>query len=135
MIRKNKILSIAPSHCFFIALAFFLCIISVACDSDKDAVAELKELRDEVKTHGASYDEGQWNDVIDRYNEIDGKLQQMQFSEKERDEVNRIKGELAGYAASVIAEEATEGLKEFTDGLASFADGFSETFEMPDIEE
>lgn len=135
MILTKKILSTVLYHCFFIAMAIGECFVSVACDSHRDAVADLVELRDDVKAHGASFDEEQWNDAIERYNEIDEQLQQMQLTEKERDEVYRIKGEIAGCIASVIAEEATEGLKELTEGLDSFADGFSETFKMPDIEE
>ena len=135
MIHTEKILPTALCHCFFIAMTIGACFVSVACDSHKDAVTELVELRDDVKTHGASYDGEQWNDAIERYNEIDEQLQQMQLTEKKRDEVYRIKGEIAGCIASVIAEEATEGLKELTEGLDSFADGFSETFEMSDIEE
>ena len=135
MIHTKKILSTVLYHCFFIAMVIGVCFVSVACDSHRDAVADLVELRDDVKAHGASFDEEQWNDAIERYNEIDEQLQQMQLTEKERDEVYRIKGEIAGCIASAIAEEATEGLRELTEGLESFADGFSETFEMPDIEE
>lgn len=92
---------------------------------------ELLEFRTEVKDHSADYSPEDWEKAMDKYMTICQELDEMQFTTEERLEIEKIKGEIAGYAATVAAQEVTDEIQNIADEIESFANGFSNTFKEP----
>ena len=111
-----------------------LCLIVAGCQSKPNAVFELLELRTEIKEHCAEYSSEEWEDVFDEYTTICQELDEMQFSDDERIEIDKIKGEIAGYAATVATQEVSDEIKNIANEIESFAEGFSNTFQLPKTE-
>lgn len=112
----------------------FACAMLCGCESKSNAVNELLVFRTEIKEHCAEYSPDEWEDAIERYTSICQELDEMQFTKEERQEIDKIKGEIAGYAATVATQEITDEVKTITDEIKSFAEGFGNTFQLPKTE-
>lgn len=110
------------------------CVLTlVACNSKQGAVTDLLTLRAEVKEHCAEYTEAEWKNAFNRFLDICEKLDEMSFTEEERMEINKIKGEIAGYTATVAAQEITDEIGNIAAEIESFSKGFDNTFQEPKI--
>ena len=123
-----------------VVMAIVLSMILVACESKQSTIYDLLTLRAEVKDHCAEYTEKEWEDAYDRFMDICERLDGMDFTEEERMEINKIKGEIAGYAATVFAQgiadeiqTISEEIYDFGKKMESFSKGFEETFQEPKI--
>ena len=121
-------------------MAIVLSMTFVACDSKRRVMHDLQELRTEIKEHSAEYTEAEWRDAYDRYMDICERLDGMDFTEEERMEINKIEGEIAGYAATVFAQGVVDEIQtisdeinDFSKKMESFSKGFEETFQEPKI--
>lgn len=110
------------------------CALFCSCDTKQNYVFELLEFRTEIKEHCAEYSLDEWEDAIERYTSICQKLDEMQFTKEERLEIDKIKGEIAGYAATIASQEITDEVKTITDEIESFVEGFGNTFQLPKTE-
>lgn len=129
-----------PQRIVNLIMMIILSFILMACDSKEKSIHDLIKLRAEVKEHCAEYTEAEWEDAYNRYKEICIKLDKMDFTEEEREEINKIEGEIAGYAATVFAQEMMsemqnigEEIIDFTKKMQSFEEGFNKTYEEPKI--
>lgn len=104
-----------------------------SCDSKQNAVYELLAIRTEIKEHYSSYSQADWENAIERYNIICQELNEMQLTEEERLDIDKIKGEIAGYAATVVVQEATDEMQSIADEIKSFVSGFITTFQSPKL--
>ena len=123
-----------------VVMAIVLSMILVACESKQSTIYDLLTLRAEVKDHCAEYTEKEWEDAYDRFMDICERLDGMDFTEEERMEINKIKGEITGYAATVFAQgiadeiqTISEEIYDFGKKMESFSKGFEETFQEPKI--
>lgn len=129
LLRLQNIKEICCSaKCTIIAL---LCVIFVSCESKQNPVYELLKFRTDVKKHCAEYSQEEWEKAVDEYVTICEKLDEMQFSTEERLEIDKVKGEIAGYAATVAAQEISDEVKSIANEIESFAEGFGKTFQIP----
>ena len=115
-------------------LAILLYIILCSCESKQSAVYDLLVFRTEVKENCKNYTQSDWEDAIDKYEEICQRLDEMQLSKEERLEVNKIKGEIAGYAATVVVQDVSDECQKIIEEAKSFNEGFSKTFQLPQNE-
>lgn len=106
-------------------------LILFCCESKSNAVYELCVFRTEIKNHGFEYTVDDWENAYDRYSEICHSLDEMSFTDEEQLEIDKIKGEIAGYAASVMAQDVTDRVEQIASEIESFADGFNNTFQTP----
>ena len=116
-------------------MVIFLCFILCCCQSEQNPVYELLEFRTEVKNHCADYSEADWENAMNRYSEICERLDKMEFTKEERLEIDKVKGEIAGYAATVAAQQVSDEIQNIASEIESFANGFSKTFQSPKINE
>ena len=121
-----------------VIMAIVLSMTLVACDSKQSAIHDLLTLRAEVKEHCAEYTEKEWEDAYDRFMDIYERLDGMDFTEEERMEINKIEGEIAGYAATVFAQGVVDEIQTISDEISNFSKkmeffskGFEETFQEP----
>lgn len=117
-------------HCFCIAL---LCIVFGACETKNNPVYELLLFREEIKNNSAEYSQADWEMAIAQYAEISQRLDEMQFTAEEYLEIDKIKGEIAGYATSAAAQKVSDRILNIQSELESFANGFCNTFQLPKI--
>lgn len=110
------------------------CVLLYSCSngSNQNPVYELLKFRTEIKNHSASYSSEEWENAIDEYATICQELDKMQFTKEELLEIDKIKGEIAGYAATVATQKVSDEVKSIASEIESFAKGFSNTFKMPE---
>lgn len=111
-------------------LSFMLIFFS--CKSEKNSIYDLHVFRMELKNNCAYYSERDWENAINKYTEICERIDQMQLTRDERLEIDKVKGEIAGYAATVAAQDVSDCIRDITDEITSFVEGFTNTFELPE---
>ena len=104
-------------------------LLLVACKTESNAVYDLLMLRTEIETNHSQYTQSEWENATARYNEICGRLDEMPLTNEERMEVEKIKGEIAGYTASIIINDIEDKVQNIIDEVVSFSEGFFETFQ------
>ena len=104
-------------------------LLLVACQTESNAVYDLLMLRTEIEANHSQYIQSEWEDAIARYNEICGRLDEMSLTKEERMEVEKIKGEIAGYTANIIINDTVNKVQNIIDEVVSFSEGFLETFQ------
>lgn len=110
------------------------CALLYGCSngSNQNPVYKLLKLRTEIKENCAYYSQEEWENAIDEYTAICEELNEMQFTTEERLEIDKIAGEIVGYAATVAAQNVTDEIKTITSELEAFSEGFSKTFKKPE---
>lgn len=112
--------------------ACLLCLALCCCEKKENAVYELLTFRTEIKNNCDKYTADDWENALNKYSDICQRVDQMPLTSDERMEVEKIKGEIAGYAASVAAQEISNNVKTISSEIESFATGFSKTFKQPE---
>ena len=132
MLLKNLHLFKRPIHCSLkIAMITLMCILLIGCESKQDVVCELLEFRTEIKEHSSEYSQADWENAIDKYTNLCQKLDEMPFTDEERMEIEKVKGEIAGYAATAAMQEVSDKVQTIAKEIESFAEGFNNTFKTP----
>lgn len=108
-----------------------MCILLIGCESKQDVVCELLEFRTEIKEHSSEYSQADWENAIDKYTNLCQKLDEMPFTDEERMEIEKVKGEIAGYAATAAMQEVSDKVQTIAKEIESFAEGFNNTFKTP----
>ena len=114
-------------------MAIVLSMTLVACDSKRRVMHDLQELRTEIKEHSAEYTEAEWRDAYNRYIELCQKCDKIKLTREELREINKIKGEIAGYAATTFTQKVVDEFSNLGEKIESFTKGFTETFQEPKI--
>lgn len=114
-------------------MSILLCFFFGGCTSESNPVFELLTLRTEVKEHYTEYTHSDWEYTLTKYSDICKDLDNMQLSNEERIEIEKVKGEIAGYASTIAAQEITNDVYNIVKEIESFADGFNNTFQQPQI--
>ena len=104
-------------------------LLLVACKTESNAVYDLLMLRTAIEANHSQYTQSEWEDAITRYNEICVRLDEMPLTKEERMEVEKIKGEIAGYTANIIINDTVNKVQNIIDEVVSFSEGFLETFQ------
>lgn len=131
LLKNSHILRIRFCYSLKYAIITLTCVLISGCESKQNAVCELLELRTEVKEHGHEYSQTDWENTIDQYVDICQRLDEMQFTDKERMEIDKVKGEIAGYAATVAFQDVSDKVQTIAGEIESFTEGFSSTFKTP----
>lgn len=100
-----------------------------SCKSESNPVYDLLKFRTEIRDHCAEYSEADWENALEEYEDICQRINEMNLSKEETLEVDKIKGEIAGYAAKVTVQQVNTEIQNIVDEIGSFADGFSKTFD------
>ena len=114
-----------------VIILIFLVLIFLSCESRKNAIYDLHVFRMELREHCADYSESDWNIAIEKYKDICERVDQMQLTREELLEIDKVKGEIAGYAATVAAQNVSDCIKGITEEITFFIEGFTNTFELP----
>lgn len=117
---------------FIIAL---LCLVLCSCESKPNPVYDLLVFRTELQNNSKGYTQTDWENAANRYLEISMQLETMNFTYEERQEIDKVKGEIAGYVATAAAQEVSDRIQNITNEIESFVDGFSKSFQLPLIKE
>lgn len=126
-----QILKWFPIRCIHCFCFIILCFVFGACETKTNPVYELLLFREEVKNNSAEYSQADWEIAIAKYAEISQRLDQMQFTEEEYLEIDKIKGEIVGYATSTVAQKVSDRILNIQSEVESFANGFCKAFQLP----
>ena len=114
-----------------VVMAIVLSMTLVACESKRKVMHDLQELRTEIKEHSAEYTEAEWKDAYNRYMELCQKCDEIELTREEQREINKVKGEIAGYAATTFTQKIIDEFCNLDEKIESFTKGFTETFQGP----
>lgn len=131
MRHKNSITR-RTYNCIRMVAACLISLTLCCCGEKENAVYELLIFRTEIKNNCDKYTDDDWEKALNKYSDICQRVDQMPLTSDERMEVEKIKGEIAGYAASVAAQEISNNVKTIASEIESFATGFSKTFKQPE---
>lgn len=99
----------------------------VACQTESNTIYDLITLRADIENNHSRYTQSDWEDTIATYNEICRRLDEIPLTKEERMEVEKIKGEIAGYIANIIVNDTKDKVQNIIDEVVSFSKGFLET--------
>lgn len=118
-------------HSAFYFIITLLCLILCSCESKQNPVYDLLVFRAEIENNHTEYTQSDWKNAANRYLEISMQLEEMNFTNEERLEIDKIKGEIAGYVTTAAAQEVSDRVQNITNEIESFVDGFSKSFQPP----
>lgn len=130
--RHKKSITRRTYNCIRMVAACLISLTLCCCGEKENAVYELLTFRTEIKNNCDKYTDDDWEKALNKYSDICQRVDQMPLTSDERMEVEKIKGEIAGYAASVAAQEISNNVKTIASEIESFATGFSKTFKQPE---
>jgi PBP1b-binding outer membrane lipoprotein LpoB len=104
-----------------------LALLLTACSPKSQAINDLESLRTELKEHSQDYTMEDWEKSFDRFNEICERLDSLDLSRDERAKVNKMKGEIAGYAMKSAGKMAGEAIENISEGITSFTEGLMDS--------
>ncbi len=85
-------LSVAEPNQFRVIASCFLlevmCLLFTACESKQDTANDLYTFRIEVKLHSSGCSRKDWENAIDNYAKLCQRLDEFEFSDEERREVD-----------------------------------------------
>lgn len=108
-----------------------LCVLLAGCDSKHNAVYELHLFRENIQNHGSKYSQMEWEQAIEEYADICKRLDEMPLTDEERMEIDKVKGEIAGHATTIAAQDISDKIQTIANEIESFAEGFNKTFQLP----
>jgi uncharacterized Zn finger protein len=88
---------------------------------------DLESLRTELKEHSQEYTMEDWENTLDQFNEICERLDSLNLSSEEQTKVNKLKGEIAGYALKSAGKMAGEAIENISEGISSFTEGLMDS--------
>ena len=97
-----------------------LCLSS--CSTKESAISDLRSLRNDINDYGYRYEVSDWQNAVERYKKIDGRLNKYadKYTYEESREIGRLKGEcVSGFAKGVAQNVGTKAgnLKAQIEGL------------------
>lgn len=101
------------------------------CESKHNAVYELHAFRENIQKYGSEYSQTDWEQAIEEYADICKRLDEMPLTDEERMEIDKVKGEIAGHATTIAAQDISDKIQTIANEIESFAEGFNKTFQLP----
>ena len=102
-----------------------LCVLLAGCESKHNAVYELHLFRENIQKHGSKYSQMEWEQAIEEYADICKRLDEMPLTDEERMEIDKVKGEIAGHATTIAAQDISDKIQTIANEIESFAEGFN----------
>lgn len=106
-----------------IVLVFFLLC---SCNREESTLSEYRSFAKELKVKSSNYTEDDWNDVIKNYEKLEQKATQCEFSQKEKKELNKLRGQCAAYMLKAIAKQTKSHMEDAMEQFSDMAEGFNE---------
>ena len=106
-----------------IVLVFFLLC---SCNREESTLSEYRSFAKELKVNSSNYTEDEWNNVIKKYEKLEQKATQCEFSQKEKKELNRLRGQCAAYMLKAIAKQTKSHMEDAMEQFSDMAEGFNE---------
>lgn len=116
---------------FLFALGI-LTFVSVSCVTNKSTINDLASLQEELEKDSDSFEEKDWEDFLQRYEELENEMNQREYTTQERKEIRKIQGKIT----ATLAKRSIQGLKKQIQDLPNLiqqtleeTNGFLEGFE------
>ena len=105
-----------------VLVVFILC----SCNREESTLSEYRSFAKELKVNSSNYTEDEWNNVIKKYEKLEQKATQCEFSQKEKKELNRLRGQCAAYMLKAIAKQTKSRMEDAMEQFSDMAEGFNE---------
>ena len=123
MIKQRTLISLFPNVCFAACMA----LMFASCHNKKDTIHELETLSTDMNLHSANYTDDEWQEAIEKYQNLSDQLQEEELTPAELQRVGQAKGEISGYIAIQAARELGKNVSDALNEAAGFVDGFVNT--------
>ena len=114
----------------FLLLLVLLC----SCNREQSALSEYRDLAKELKDNSSEYSEKDWQRVAEKYEKLEQKVSECDFSPKEKKQLNKLRGQCAAYFMKSITKQAKDQMKDAMEQFNDMAEGFNEALGEDGIE-
>lgn len=114
-----------------IAKTFFVACLSLfvmACDSRQDAIEDLRMLVEDIRVNGGEYTAEQWADAEGIYEQVIEDLEQYEFTQGEKTEISKLKGEYMAAIAQWKVQEKFGVVKDLIEQATGAGKAIMENF-------
>lgn len=109
-----------------IVYVLLMVLLVCSCSREQSALSEYRSLAKELKMKSSDYTAEEWNDLYERYGKLEEKVANCNFSQKEKKEINRLRGQCAAYMLKSIGKQAQIQMEDAIEQYSDMAEGFNE---------
>ena len=96
---------------FYLTLTALFCfIVLTACDRKQHAIDNLSEFVDKVEKHAPEYTDEDWKDINKEYDELVAEIDKYDYSSKEIERIEELKGKYDGLRFKDTVEDIVDGV-------------------------
>lgn len=112
-------------------VVLFCLLFMMACKTKEERlVGDLQQFVTELQNKADGYSEGDWQKAFQEYATIVGNLQEGRFTDGERREIGRLKGQCWAVFTQYTFDALGKELKGATEELSGAMEGFMGTFDV-----
>ncbi len=108
--------------------------IFCSCSQEKSILSDYRHLAKELKMNSSDYSAEDWEDVVRKYEKLEKKVTKCNFSQKEKKELNRLRGQCAAYMVKAITKQTKIQMEDVMEQISDMAEGFNEVLSEEDID-
>ena len=112
-------------------VVFILC----SCSREGSVLSDYRQLAKELKMNSSDYTEDDWEDVVRKYEKLEKKVTKCKFSQKEKKELNRLRGQCAAYVVKAITKQTKIQMEDVMEQFSDMAEGFNEVLGKEGIDD
>ena len=109
---------------------FILC----SCSREESIISDYRHLAKELKMNSSDYTAEDWEDAVRKYEKLEKKVAKCKFSQKEKKELNRLRGQCAAYVIKAITKQTQIQMEDVMEQFSDMAEGFNEVLSEEDID-
>ena len=109
---------------------FILC----SCSREESIISDYRHLAKELKMNSSDYTAEDWEDAVRKYEKLEKKVAKCKFSQKEKKELNRLRGQCAAYVVKAITKQTQIQMEDVMEQFSDMAEGFNEVLSEEDID-
>jgi len=109
-----------------IASIFLMLLLVCSCSQEGSVISDYRSLAKELKANSSDYSAEDWDKVVRKYKKLENKASRCHFSQKEKKELNRLRGQCAAYILKSITKQAKVQMEDAMEQFSDMAEGFNE---------
>ena len=109
-------------------------LLVCSCSREESTLSDYRSFAKELKVNSSDYTEEDWNNVVAKYNKLEERASNCNFSQKEKKELNKLRGQCTAYMLKTIYKQTKLQMKDAMEQYLDMAEGFNEVLEEDGFE-
>jgi hypothetical protein len=101
-------------------------LLICSCNREGSTLSDYRALAKELKVNSSNYTAEEWDDAVRKYEKLEKAVEQCHFSNKEKKELNRLRGQCAAYMLKSITKQTKLHMEDAMEQFSDMAEGFNE---------